>query len=227
MPPRALATDRNIPMIHRVQPGSGSDLLSKRPHLSLYPEFHAGVGLDCHLQASSPIRRYMDLVLQRQLIATICARGTAAAYLPDELLNVLAAAENAESDGQRTRTTREALLDFKVPGATTPSGRQLEAVVFRDGASAELTPMRCAARYMEPQTWPARHASWCNIARIEPVRGWLTMDYLGPSPSVHPKETIEFARPLDARLATLSANDLLQSVRNCPVPNATDQSIQH
>jgi exoribonuclease-2 len=173
------ATDRNIPMIYRVQPGSGGDLLTKRPHLSLYPEFHAGVGLDCYLQASSPIRRYMDLVLQRQLIAAICARGASAAYLPDELLNVLAAAESAESEGKELerRAKRYWILRYLERHAI---GRQLEAVVFRDGASAELDAYAVRGTLHGAPNVASQTRVLVQIERIEPVRGWLTMDYLGP-----------------------------------------------
>jgi len=173
------ATDRNIPMIYRVQPGSGGDLLSQRPHLSLYPEFHAGVGLDCYLQASSPIRRYMDLVLQRQLIAAISEHGASAAYLPDELLNVLAAAESTESEGKELerRAKRYWILRYLERHAV---GQELEAIVFRDGASAELEAYAVRGSLHGAPNVASQTRVLVQIARIEPVRGWLTMDYLGP-----------------------------------------------
>lgn len=62
---RYAATNR-IPIIYRVQPQIGGDMAAQRPHLSLHPEYHAGIGLDFYAQLSSPIRRYADLVLQRQ-----------------------------------------------------------------------------------------------------------------------------------------------------------------
>src|SRR5262249_14642358 len=57
-----------VPIIYRVQPGTGGDLAAQHPRLSLFPGLHAGVGLEFYAQLSSPIRRYADLVLQRQLL---------------------------------------------------------------------------------------------------------------------------------------------------------------
>jgi exoribonuclease II len=172
-----LAADRNIPMIYRVQPGTGGDPLTQRPHLSLYPEFHAGVGLNCYLQASSPIRRYMDLVLQRQLLAALSERS--AAYQPDELLNVLAAAESAEADGKELerRAKRYWILRYLELNALN---RPLEAIVLRDGASAELEAYAVRGTLHGAPNVASQTRVLVQIARVEPVRGWLTMDYLGP-----------------------------------------------
>ena len=78
---------------------TNGEFASQRPRLSLYPEYHAGIGLDYYAQFSSPIRRYADLVLQRQVIAAL-ARPDRFTYSQEELLAVLAGAENAEADGR-------------------------------------------------------------------------------------------------------------------------------
>ncbi|HYL59222.1 MAG TPA: ribonuclease catalytic domain-containing protein, partial [Candidatus Acidoferrales bacterium] len=82
------AAMNRIPIIYRVQPQSGGDLASQRPRLSLHPEYHAGIGLDYYAQLSSPIRRYADLVLQRQLLGAL-SNQPAQIYNVDELLTVL------------------------------------------------------------------------------------------------------------------------------------------
>src|SRR5262249_36883366 len=43
----------------------------KRSRLSLTPGLHSGLGLTAYTQASSPIRRYADLVTQRQFTALL------------------------------------------------------------------------------------------------------------------------------------------------------------
>src|SRR5215471_12201335 len=43
----------------------------KRSRLSLTPGLHSGLGLNAYTQASSPIRRYADLVTQRQFTAML------------------------------------------------------------------------------------------------------------------------------------------------------------
>lgn len=43
---------------------------------SLYPEAHAGLGLPHYAQATSPLRRYLDLVVHQQLRAFVCGQPT-------------------------------------------------------------------------------------------------------------------------------------------------------
>lgn len=75
--------ERGIPAIYRAQhpPREPLDLSAdydpiafrrevrklSKARLTLDPEPHAGLGLDCYTQLSSPLRRYADLVLHRQL----------------------------------------------------------------------------------------------------------------------------------------------------------------
>jgi len=89
--------DRDIPAIFRaqapprepVQIGETYDPIVFRrevrkmvkARLTLEPEPHAGLGLDCYTQLSSPLRRYADLVMHRQLSQTL--EGREAAY-PDK-----------------------------------------------------------------------------------------------------------------------------------------------
>lgn len=90
------ALDHGVPMIYRAQdPPEDPDLqgqilaydplrwgqwtrLLRRIHLSTHPKAHAGLGLEAYVQISSPLRRYADLVLGRQLRAAL--RGEAPPY---------------------------------------------------------------------------------------------------------------------------------------------------
>src|SRR5262249_34307510 len=56
----------------------------KRSRLSLTPGLHSGLGLTAYTQASSPIRRYADLITQRQFTALMA--GKAIQYSREELL---------------------------------------------------------------------------------------------------------------------------------------------
>ena len=67
---RSLA-ERDAAAIYRVQAGG-------KVHMSTVPAGHEGLGLEGYAWASSPLRRYVDLVNQRQLIAL--ARGTPLPY---------------------------------------------------------------------------------------------------------------------------------------------------
>jgi len=62
----------------------------KRSRLSLTPGLHSGLGLSAYTQASSPIRRYADLVTQRQFTAMLS--GVPVPYGREELLRILVTA---------------------------------------------------------------------------------------------------------------------------------------
>lgn len=83
--------DHGIPTLYRTQ-GSPSELLQPDPLRPLYyvlqqrrrlspvfvdtaPGAHYGLGIDVYTQASSPIRRYLDLVVQRQILGVLMGRG--------------------------------------------------------------------------------------------------------------------------------------------------------
>jgi exoribonuclease II len=170
------AADNRVPIIYRVQPIVGGDFAAQRPRLSLHPEFHAGVGLDYYAQASSPIRRYMDLVLQRQLLAAL-AHPPSIAYQADELLTVLANAEAAEADGKELerRAKRYWTLRYLERNAL---GVPLEATVFRDGASAELDAYAARGALRGAPRLGSQSRIMVQIARVDPLHGWLGLDYL-------------------------------------------------
>jgi len=174
------AAENRVPIIYRVQPGSG-DLATLRPRLSLYPEYHAGIGLDYYTQVSSPIRRYMDLVLQRQLLAALSS-GSSPPYEAEELLTVLATAENMEAEGKELerRARRYWTLRYLELKALN---RPLKATVLRDGASAELDDYAVRGSLLGAPHVPSRAPILVQIARIEPVRGALALEYMGPTPT--------------------------------------------
>jgi exoribonuclease-2 len=82
----------------------------KRSRFSLSPQAHAGLGLDAYTQLTSPIRRFADLVIQRQMAAHLA--GGPLRYEHEELLEVLVNAEAAEREMrgiERSATQRWAL----------------------------------------------------------------------------------------------------------------------
>jgi exoribonuclease-2 len=84
--------------IYRVQ-GAG------KVRMSTVPASHAGLGVEQYVWASSPLRRYVDLVNQRQLIAI--ARGEVAAYAKNDerllaILREFESAYDAYSEFQRS-----------------------------------------------------------------------------------------------------------------------------
>ena len=174
------AANHNVPIIYRVQPGSGGDFSMQRPRLSLYPEFHGGVGLDYYAQLSSPIRRYADLVLQRQLIGALARPGTAV-YRTDELLTVLANAESADSEAKEfeRRAKRYWTLRYL---QRSQLDRSLQALAFREGSSAELVAYAVRGTLRGAPSGIGESPILVRIARVDPLRGLLAFDYIGPMP---------------------------------------------
>jgi exoribonuclease-2 len=174
------AADNRIPIIYRVQPGIGGDPAMQRPRLSLYPEQHAGIGLDRYAQLSSPIRRYADLVLQRQLVAAL-SDSPGCLYLPEELLTVLAAMENTEAEGKELerRSKRYWILRYL---EKNEMGRLMKAVVTRDGAGAELSAFAVRGTLRGAPNVATGSKILVEIAKVDPLPGTLAISYREPDP---------------------------------------------
>lgn len=71
-----MLADAGVPGIYRSQAALSPGI---KVRMGAKPLKHAGMGVDCYAWSTSPLRRYVDLVNQRQLIA--CVRGGATAAL--------------------------------------------------------------------------------------------------------------------------------------------------
>ncbi len=177
---RYAATNR-IPIIYRVQPQLGGDMASMRPRLSLHPEYHAGIGLDFYAQLSSPIRRYADLVLQRQLLGALASRDhEAPIYTVDELLTVLAGAENAEASGRELERRAKRYWILRYLERHAQDGPLL-AYVAREGQSAELVDYTVRGTLHGAPSLPNQMPIMVRVSRVDPLRGWLAFDFVGPA----------------------------------------------
>ena len=80
--------ESGVPAIYRAQ-GNG------KVRMSTQPSGHQGLGVAYYTWTSSPLRRYVDLINQRQLIASI--RGEAPPYAPrsEQLLTIMRDFEQA------------------------------------------------------------------------------------------------------------------------------------
>lgn len=97
------ALRNELPVIYRVQDPPSGPVSSvhkyepyffdqqvrrmKRTRLSTYPQPHFGLGLDLYIQISSPLRRYADLVMHRQIAAKCLDRPVP--YTQEELFVIL------------------------------------------------------------------------------------------------------------------------------------------
>jgi len=103
--------ERRIPAIYRSQAApdeplalvDGNDPVAlarqrrqmKRSEMTLEPKPHFGLGLTVYTQATSPIRRFSDLLMHRQLKQSL--RGGPPAYTADELKPLIAMTEQGVS----------------------------------------------------------------------------------------------------------------------------------
>jgi len=141
------ALRHDIPVIYRVQDPPSEPVHSvmrydpveferqvrklKRTRLSTIPQPHSGLGLELYTQISSPIRRYADLVLARQLDAHV--EGRAFPYSQVELLAVLDAVERTSLQNRslEREARRHWMLEYVRQQKT---GEEMDAVVVnRDG----------------------------------------------------------------------------------------------
>lgn len=132
------AVENELPMIYRVQDPpddpewqgrtldynqvslTGRLCGLRRTRFSTHPQPHAGLGLEAYVQISSPIRRYADLALQRQLVAALI--DAPLPYDTTRLFEVLATAEASEREARalEQQATRYWALVWLSQHATQP-----------------------------------------------------------------------------------------------------------
>jgi len=81
-----LLAERDVAAIYRVQS-------TGKVRLSVHPEAHEGLGVACYAWMTSPLRRYIDLVNQWQLVAAVAGRRAPFARNSEGLLTALRAFE--------------------------------------------------------------------------------------------------------------------------------------
>ena len=134
--------EQGVPAIYRGQPEprepidpspdkSLLELWQDRRRLSrvvmeLSPSPHWGLGLPCYTFATSPIRRYLDLVIHRQLLAVVS--GHPPVYRPEDLEQILSTIEPAMRRAGQLKTRR--LRYWLLKHLATRVGQKLEALVL-------------------------------------------------------------------------------------------------
>ena len=116
--------ERDVAALYRVQS-------SGKVRMSVHGEAHDGLGVSCYAWMSSPLRRYVDLVNQWQLAASLAGKRAPFARNSDTLLSALRAFEvvYARYDEQQREMERYWCLRWLLQENVSMSG----AVVLREG----------------------------------------------------------------------------------------------
>lgn len=118
-----LLAERDVAAIYRIQS-------TGKVRLSVHPEPHEGLGVSCYAWMSSPLRRYVDLLNQWQLIAALRGQRAPFARNSDALLAALRAFEVTYArydEHQRAMETYWALRWLQQEAM-----RSVEATVLRE-----------------------------------------------------------------------------------------------
>lgn len=77
-----LLAERDVAAVYRVQS-------SGKVRMSVHPEAHEGLGVSCYAWTTSPLRRYIDLMNQWQLVATLEGRRVPFGRSAESLLSAM------------------------------------------------------------------------------------------------------------------------------------------
>jgi exoribonuclease-2 len=118
-----------------------------RGTVGLQPGPHAGLGVQAYLQITSPLRRYQDLVMHRQLAAHLTGRGVP--YDSEAMQRIAATTERADRDARRAERSAEDY--WRLRYLERSKGETVEAVVVE----AEPRPVIQLLETLHEQPMPS------------------------------------------------------------------------
>jgi exoribonuclease-2 len=187
------AAEKKVPMLYRVQKAGDPidvDHLPQGPvqefakivsmtrsGLAVEPGPHAGLGLAFYVQATSPIRRYGDLAVHRQLKAA--AAGEPPPYTADELATL--AAELDPLNGQASKMERNADRYWVTEYLARQKGKTWEVLFlgwFREDdklAQVLIAELGYRAVMKLPRTKALGETFTVKVAAADPRKELLTL----------------------------------------------------
>lgn len=180
----SLCFDRRIPAIYRKQdppegelpplPEGPYDPIAvrafrrrlRRGEVSLQPGSHYALGLPAYVQITSPLRRYQDLAVQRQIKASLSGRPLP--YEAAEIARIAATTEEAERAARQAEAGSNAYWILKYLEARI--GQDLEAVILETEPRRSLVEIgeTLSGAILTPRDGHAPGARL--LVRIESVR---------------------------------------------------------
>ncbi|MGM9991739.1 MAG: ribonuclease catalytic domain-containing protein [Candidatus Bruticola sp.] len=100
----------------------------KKGSMGLVPAHHTGLGLDSYVQVTSPIRRYNDLLMQRQLKSMLNDSEAAPMYSEEELGRLLAYTKQSSAVADMLERERKNYWILRY--LEEHSGEEMEAIVL-------------------------------------------------------------------------------------------------
>lgn len=190
--------DQGVPALFRTQPAPEENLaplegsedpvvlarqrrMMKRSEWDVAPAPHHGLGLAVYTQATSPIRRYTDLVMHRQLKALW--QGEPVPYTEDELRLVLASTDQAQSTANLVQ--RQSYRYWLLKHLQELGEQPLKALVLdvqEERVLVQLTDFLLDLPLV-PQaakSYSAGETVWVKATQIRPRRGSLLLVETSP-----------------------------------------------
>ncbi len=187
---------KGVPAIYRSQPAPEQALnmeelkdpvalfkmrrFLRRGEMGLDPARHSGLGLDAYLQVTSPIRRFGDLVVQRQLKAALRDQEL---YTRDGMADALAHIQRASETADLLERDRRNFWVLRYLEARR--GQELDAIVLQNGPERNLVQLTevlwetdCPHLPGTPFA-PGQHL-WVRIELVWPREGVVRLSPVGP-----------------------------------------------
>lgn len=150
----------------------------KKSRLSLHPQSHGGLGVDFYTQLTSPIRRYTDLIMQRQLSAFL--NGEELPYEAEELMSVLGVAESINNEVREVQRQAESYW-LHVYIKENLVNRECAATVISKapgGYLIELDDIYHKTRLMSPSKLKSGDRIQVRIEKVKENKNFIQMSLL-------------------------------------------------
>ncbi len=149
----------------------------KKGELSCHPGPHFGLGVDVYLQASSPLRRYSDLLASLQLRAWLL--GLPQPFEPGDLMPILGNAEAVVDEVSRVerKSTRYWLLE-----ALARRGGTVQALVLESNprlrAQVLVEDLALRVYVQVPRPIPVGERISLRVTHVDPLRDQVVLDHV-------------------------------------------------